>query len=283
MNTLELHSQSGKSLIEMVIVLTVAAILVTFAVAQFGSSQRSFSRQNIARELKVSLERARFDSVKRRATQEVNMARVTIESATAFTLTLDLNQNGTLEASDNKQVRFPNAGVQIVGRELAFPITIKFNRFGHIIATNGVGAVIDLPFFKVCEGCTNLTANASNANIITVSPTGTVAMLNGGETYTTVQNPTVSTVSQSADINSLVTVSDGSGTVPTPTPAPTPTATPTPTPIPTATPTPPPNATPTPTPTPVPTPRTCARNERPTQDNCVCRSPMSVRASGKCQ
>jgi hypothetical protein len=257
--------------------LTVAAILVTFAVAQFGSSQRNFSRQNIARELKVSLERARFDSVKRRPSQESNMARVTIDSATAFTVSLDLNQNGIIETSEAKQVNFPNTEIKIVGRELAFPITIRFNRFGHIIATNGIGAAIDLPHFRVCENCTNLTANAANSNIITVSPTGTVAMLGGGETYTTVQNPNVSTVSQTADINSLVTVPDNSGTVSTPTPIPTPT------PVPTVTPTPAPNATPTPTPTPAPTPRVCLRNERPAQDNCICQSPMSVRSSGKCQ
>jgi prepilin-type N-terminal cleavage/methylation domain-containing protein len=280
MNSLKTSSQSGKSLIEMVIVLSVAAILVTFAVAQFGSSRRNFTRQNIARELKVSLERARFDSVKRRPTLESAMARVTIDSATAFSLTLDLNQNGTLETSDTKQVNFPNAEVKIVGRDLVFPITIKFNRFGQTIVTNGIGTTIDIPYFWVCENCTNTTATAANSNIISISPTGTVAMLNGGDVYATVQNPNVSTVGQLTDINPLVTVPDASGATPTPTPAPTPTPTPTPTPVPTAT---PPNSTPTPTPTPSPTPRTCARNQRPSQDMCVCVAPMSVRSNGKCQ
>jgi prepilin-type N-terminal cleavage/methylation domain-containing protein len=266
MNNLEINSQSGKSLLELVIVLAVAAIIVTFAVAQFGSSRRNFNRQNIARELKVSLERARFDSVKRRPSLESNMARVTIDSATAFSLMIDLNQNGSVEVSETKQINFPDTEVKIVGETLVFPITIRFNRYGQISATNGIGTEIDLPYFRVCEKCTNATGNATNSNIITISPTGTVAMLNGGESPTTVQNPNVSTISQSEDINSLVTINDGS-------------ATPTPTPVPTATPT--PNGTPTPTPT--PTTRVCARNQRPTQDNCICKSPMSVRSSGKCQ
>lgn len=257
----------------MVIVLTVAAILVTFAVAQFGSSQRSFSRQNIARELKVSLERARFDSVKRRPAQESGMARVTIDSATSFSLTLDLNQNGTLESTESKQINFPNAEIKIVGTNLSFPITIKFNRFGHIIATNGIGTVIDSPFFSVCENCTIETANSTNSNVISISPTGTVAMSTGGQAQTIVQNPDVSTVSQSDDINSLVTIPGSSGTVATPTPVSTPTPTPMPTPNPSAT----------PTPTPAPTPHACLRNERPAQDNCVCNAPMSVRSNGKCQ
>jgi prepilin-type N-terminal cleavage/methylation domain-containing protein len=270
MNNLKLHSQSGKSLIEMVIVLTVAAILVTFAVAQFGSSKRNFTRQNIARELKVSLERARFDSVKRRPSLESSMASVSIVGETSFNLTVDLNQNGTLEPIETKLVSFPNSEVKIVGRNLVFPVTIKFNRFGQIIATNGIGTVIDMPYFWVCETCaSSATATATNSNIITISPTGTVAMMNGGETQTTVQNPSVSSVSQDSDINPLVTVADSPGVVGVPTPTITPVSTPTPT--------------PTPAPNTTPTPRVCARNERPTQDNCRCQSPMSVRSSGKCQ
>lgn len=277
MNNLELHSQSGKSLIEMVIVLTVAAVLVTFAVAQFGSSQRNFTRQNIARELKVSLERARFDSVKRRPSVEANMARVRIDGATAFNLAVDLNQNGTLEASETKQVSFPNSEVKIVGRNLVFPITVRFNRFGQIIATNGIGTEIEAPYFWVCEKCdSDATATAANSNVISISPTGTVAMLSGNVAQTTVQNPSVSSVSQNSDINPLVTVGGNSG-VPTPTPIYFPT--PTPTPGSTATPTP----TPVPGGTATPTARSCARNERPGQDNCICRSPLSVRSSGKCQ
>ena len=46
--------ESGVSIIEVVIVLAIIAILVTFAVASFRSSGSNLTRQNIAREFKVS-------------------------------------------------------------------------------------------------------------------------------------------------------------------------------------------------------------------------------------
>src|SRR5687768_13706222 len=96
-------SQSGKSIIELIIVLLVLAIIVVFALGPFKNSKTAFKRQNFARELKVSLERARSDSMKRCATEENSMARVTIESATAFTVSTDLNQNQIIESSEVKQ------------------------------------------------------------------------------------------------------------------------------------------------------------------------------------
>ena len=57
--------QAGVSLIEVLIVLVIVAVLVTIAIAQFSRPKEVFQRQNIAREFKVALERARFDSVKR--------------------------------------------------------------------------------------------------------------------------------------------------------------------------------------------------------------------------
>jgi hypothetical protein len=82
---------------------------------------------------------------------------------------------------------------------------------------------------------------------------------------------------------------------PSTTPTPAPTATPgpsaTPTPGPSATPTPAPSATPTPAPTPNPTPTpaptptpppTCKRGQN-VSTGCVCKPPLKVNGSGKCQ
>src|SRR5215203_5571273 len=78
MKSTEFNAQSGKSIMELMIVMTVIAILVTFAVGQLGSSKTNLHRQNLAREFKINLERARFDSVKRRATDPSTMANVKI-------------------------------------------------------------------------------------------------------------------------------------------------------------------------------------------------------------
>ena len=51
---LEFNSQSGASLIEIVMVLVIITIIASFAVAQFGASRSQLKRQNIARQLKTS-------------------------------------------------------------------------------------------------------------------------------------------------------------------------------------------------------------------------------------
>lgn len=276
MNKSKTASQSGKSVIEMIIVLVVAGILVTFAAARLGNSQNNLKRQNIARELKVSLERARFDSVKRRPSQESEMSSVVIDSSSAFTVRTDLNQNGVIDASETKQISFSGTVTRIIGNNLALPMTVRFNRFGQIIVRNSAGVLISPPDLIICENCTLATADVSNANTISISPTGTVSMSAGSQTQVSVSDPDVTNVDQNTEIKSSVTVDNGSGNIQTPTPTPVPT----PTPSPTATPLPTPTPTPIPSPTPLPA---CLRNQRPTQDKCVCKSPMSVRSNGKCQ
>ena len=74
MKRFELSSESGFSLIEMLIVLVLIGVLTTIALMQLGSSRTDFERQRISREFKIYLERARFDSVKRRPTAAVGLS-----------------------------------------------------------------------------------------------------------------------------------------------------------------------------------------------------------------
>lgn len=200
------NSQSGQTVIEMLVVLTIAAIIAVIAVLGLGDARGNLQRQNLVRELKVSLERARFDSLKRRVANVGEMARVTINSASSFSLATDLNRNGIIETSDIRQVNFPAGNVRIVGDNLVFPITIRFDRRGFATATNNLGTEI-VPNFTVCEACTILTADSNNSHIVSVSPTGTVLMTAGGETLPIFQNPDISVVSSGSQINPLVTLS----------------------------------------------------------------------------
>ena len=211
----KLNSQSGQSLIEMLVVLAIVGIVTVIAVFSLGNARNNLQRKNIAREFKVSLERARFDSVKRRVADDNAMARVTINNATSFSLATDLNRNGTIENSDVHQVNFTNSNVRIVGNNLTFPVTIRFDRRGFATATNSLGAEISLNL-EICENCTVATANSSNADTISVSPTGTVLMMEGNETLPTFQNPNTSVVSGGSQINPLVTVTQTPQATPTP-------------------------------------------------------------------
>lgn len=279
----ELSNQSGKSVIEMFIVLAIAGIILTFAVSQFGRSGSNLDRQNIAREFKVSLERARFDSVKRRAANPADMARVVITSPTSFALLTDSNQNGTIEeGAETRITTFGNrSDVRIVGSDLIFPIRIMFDQRGHARVFNSAAPPVEItPQFIFCNACSLLTANSANSNSVNVSATGTVAMLTGGDALPTFDDPTVTNVSNTAQVNPNLAVW-GAETLATPTPDPT--VTPVETPTPAETPTETPTGTPTPTPTPVPTPVACAIGARPATDNCQCVEPLYLHANGRCR
>lgn len=270
--------EKGASLIEIMVVLAISAVLVAFAVAQFGNAEASFDTQNIARELKVSLERARFDSVKRRPELPANFSRVLIESPTEFSVSLDLDRNGTIDLTDEKTIDLTNTGaMRILTEGISLPITISFDRRGKIISTDSLGNAVT-PSFVVCDNCTSTTATSENAYVVAVSPTGTVRMYRFGETPDTFADPTVGVISSTADIDPMVSLQPGSGA-----PAGTPAITPTPDPTPS--PTPSPSATPTPNATPTPTPQgdVCYRNERPANSGCVCMAPMTVHGNGQCK
>jgi prepilin-type N-terminal cleavage/methylation domain-containing protein len=280
-NAISKRKDSGFSIIELLIVLAILGILVTFAILALGSSSRILERQSIAKEFKVALERSRFDSVKRRPETCSEMARVEITSATSFRYITDTNQDGTLQpATEQKVVDFGQYSDVIIVDDPAptYPIIIRFDSRGQTSSgACGSETTADTPT-HFCEApCA--TRDSSNSNSVYVSPTGTVAFLNGGESVPAFLEPTVSNVSTSSDINEHLAV--WTGTPPTPTPLGTPVGTPTGTPLETPTPTPDPSGTPTPTPTPL---EACVYDQRVGDPRtCDCQAPWSEQRNGKCQ
>lgn len=286
--------QAGHSLAEVMIVLVVLGILLSLAVVQFGRSRENLDRQNIAREFKVSLERARFDSVKRHANVCSDMSQVTISSATSFSVSTDLNQSGHLdlpEETRNYDFSGRTSGVNLIGNGVTLPVTIRFDERGRAFLQSDCDPssipTATVPLFYFCNGtCTPATANSEIANAIYISPAGTVAMMTGDSTVPTFDDPTVANVNTGTGVDNRLTVWTGTPTTPTPFPTPS-QATPTPLPTLSPTPTPNPSVSPTPTPTPSPTPTpipSCAYNEKPhgNPPSCICRAPMYIGQGGKC-
>jgi Tfp pilus assembly protein FimT len=274
------NSESGASVLEVLIVVLVGAVLVGLAIAQFGTSREQMKRQNIARELKNNLERCRFDSVRRRASDAdyANMSRVVLRTTTSYDVMMDSNLDGIIESAEVRTVDFSASDTKVLAAATSFPITIRFDRKGHI-TTDGNGTAIS-PLFTICSGvCTMATTiTPENGNVISISPTGTVAMLYGGDVIPPLDAPNVTNMSNSNNINLWLTIGA------TPIPTATPTATPTPTPTPTPVPTPTIEATPEPTPSPTVIPiNECALNEKPALTGCTCSLPRSVKTNGKCQ
>jgi len=197
-----LESQEGLSLIELLVVLVIAGILSSVAMTQLGGAKTDFERQNIAREFKIYLERARFDSVKRRPSSISDMSAVILGSSTSFTAIIDKNRNGTvlnadgtIESSDRHQVDFTdrsNAQI-IVSDTLNYPVVIRFDHRGQIIAKDSSGNDVN-PVFTICSrgNCSGSTLNVDDLTVISISPTGTIAILSEGQTPSALPTPVVS-------------------------------------------------------------------------------------------
>ena len=204
------HLQSGFTLIEVMIVLVLLAILTTLALLTLGSSKTNLQRQRIAREFKVYLERARFDSVKRRAVDVNDMSRITLNSPTFFTAAIDLDGNGVLDPTDIRQVDFTQRSeTQIsVSNTLNYPITILFNQRGHVIAKDNLGNDVN-PVFTICsQNCSGATTNNADLTVISLSSTGTVAVLNNGGTPSTLPTPSITNPSPQLNCHILLTNSN---------------------------------------------------------------------------
>jgi prepilin-type N-terminal cleavage/methylation domain-containing protein len=208
----KLQNQNGVSLVEMMAVISIIVIISALALMNIGSSKQQLKRQNVAQELKVAFERARFDSVKRRA--EVisggadYRARVTVDAA-SFTLLTDVNQDGDLDdAGDTRTTSFADQEIRIASNS-TLPYTVYFNKRGE--TTNSLSGSIS-PSFLVCNpSCsisgTNSNATASNANLVLVTPTGTVNLLPGGSAIPSFAAPSnISTVPNTNAIKNNVII-----------------------------------------------------------------------------
>lgn len=167
------NAQRGISVLEMLIVIALIGIVLTLAIMNFRQPRIDMQRQAIVREFKVYLERARFDSVKRRA-EGASQARLRLASPTSFTAILDLNGDGTLQPSEARTVNFADqSNTQILVTDtLNYPVTISFDRRGHATALDAGNNPVN-PVFTICSDC---SAASPGQSVISLSTTGTVAV-----------------------------------------------------------------------------------------------------------
>jgi prepilin-type N-terminal cleavage/methylation domain-containing protein len=182
-------SQGGFSLFELLIVLVIIGIVTTFALVQLGSSKVDLQRQQISREFKIYLERARFDSVKRRA-ENPNRAAVTLNSATSFTVQLDFNEDGILQSNEIRVVDFTQRSNTriLVTDAFNYPVRVTFDRRGHVTTVDALGNNVD-PVFTICSNC---SAGSPDQSVISLSTTGTVAVTRNEVPPSSLPTPVIS-------------------------------------------------------------------------------------------
>ena len=207
MNTRRLESPQGFSLIELLIVIVIIGVLTGFAVLAFGRTQVDLERQAIAREFKIYLERARFDSVKRRAEATADQANVVLNGPSSFTANIDFDENRVLGTNEIRLVDFSlRSSTQIVVSEvgLAYPITIRFDQRGQVTATDNNNAVVDPVIFTICSS-TNCTPTSPDRTVLSLSSSGTVAVLRDGQLPSAAPTPVITNTTPTLNCYVLIT------------------------------------------------------------------------------
>ena len=224
--------EKGFTLMQLVIVVAVIAIVTTFSVMGISSARASIRLSSSSRKLAAYLERARGDSVRRRA-----WARIAKMSSTVYRVQMDTDGNGTVDDMDitlDQGVTFDPAfawtDVTFVRGTLPGEVFFKLkNESSESPSTIIVTASGDITLNSQVFHDASIPAVTLNSNV-----TGDVA-----------GDPSM------ANVN---TGWPAPTPDPVPTPFPTPTPTPTPTPSPSPNPSPSPGASPSPTASPSPSP-----------------------------
>jgi Tfp pilus assembly protein FimT len=99
------RNAAGFSVFELLIVVAMISVLTGFALIQITRARQVMTRANAARQLSAFLEKARVDSVRRRPTTNAQMAQVALLDATSYSVSIDLNGDGTLDGPQT--IRLP--------------------------------------------------------------------------------------------------------------------------------------------------------------------------------
>ena len=119
-----MRSEKGFSILQMVVTLTVASIVSTFAVISFQRSRESLRFQNSVRLLAGNLEKARLDSIRRHGNPNSS---VVFTSPTSYDVTMDFAGTGTPQT---RTVNF-ESGVWVFSNGLP---SVNFNWRGRTSA-----------------------------------------------------------------------------------------------------------------------------------------------------
>ena len=123
----------GFSVLELLIVVAMISVLVGFALLQITEARQDLARENAAQQLAAYLEKARLDSIRRHPSTTVQMAQITILDANSYSVTIDANWDGALDAP--RVIRMP-AGSNLQFNA-PFPRTIYFNWRGRTVDASG--------------------------------------------------------------------------------------------------------------------------------------------------
>lgn len=163
-------NDAGFSVLELLIVGVMVSVLIGFAITQVARAKQNMTRANAVRELATYIEKARLDSVRRHATTTAQMAQVAIINANFYSVTLDVNGDGTLDAP--RVIGMP-ADSNLTIQNGTFPRTIMFNWRGRTVDTSGNSINPESVRIGNSYGSTTVSITNAGQTAIDLSPVAT--------------------------------------------------------------------------------------------------------------
>jgi len=150
-------TEAGFGTVDFLIVAVIILIVVTYAWTAIMQAQRWQAREGAAQQFAGFLERARSDSMRRRAIDARQMAQITVLNATFYSVTMDENGDGALDVP--RVVSLQEQQLTIDG---PYPRTFMFDRSGKSVDSFGNPVPATIVTF----------ANRSGKSVVNVSEEG---------------------------------------------------------------------------------------------------------------
>ena len=165
-------TQRGVTLIEVMIVLSIVALLLAFGVPSFREFVARNRLDGAAQELMTSLQLARSEATRRGAQVAVRLAGTAGSKnwGSGWTMFVDADGDGTLDTGEEviRRGMALTAPLTLIGSS-SFDTFIAFNRDGRL--TNAGGG-----YFVLCEGGSLTEGGQSRARAVLVNGAGRVRM-----------------------------------------------------------------------------------------------------------
>jgi prepilin-type N-terminal cleavage/methylation domain-containing protein len=207
-----LQRQAGFSLTELLLVVVIIAIISAFSIMGINKARSSMNLSNSARVITIYLEKARIDSIRRRAKTTAQMAKVEVLTSTTYKVTMDFDGRGnitsrTFPVENGISMTIPNDP----DTGLPSPPTAVFDWRG-----NSPGG----ESFVLSNGTSQTTVNVTDSGDVTLNssisipvPAITTVNSTAGISSDTVLNASSSGCTISANTSSLTLRKNRNGTV----------------------------------------------------------------------
>lgn len=145
------QGERGVSMIEVLIMLTMIALISGYALTRISGAQQYMRMENASREFMSYVDKARVDSVRRHAgppglLPQPPMSSISITGPRSYTVVMDFDGDGNIDPPRNITIA-PDQGVVFNTGTTPLPITIAFNWRGRTVSptTTAINATYITP------------------------------------------------------------------------------------------------------------------------------------------